>query len=259
MNYKITEQNEEYSQQASQKARSPHQRPSNLFGHKEENKTIQIKSLLKQAEHNNKEGSFKARNASAYQIAISKSGKVISGIARVLSSSSMSLNSNFQKNNFSDKSTSLLAPLSRDNHKNLKKPGSIKIKKSKSAFKKIIDSFKTLRSTKQVSVYPKKVEPNPYVKNPDYNTSRVQPPQNSNPSNQSLSPSQIQKSLFGRDRRLKSADPLQRSPLSRNPQQPRRNGGVDNRRPGPAPRQPLSATRTNSRGTHVGPDSRYAR
>ena len=58
LNYKITEQNEEYSQQASQKDRSPHQKPSNLSVYHEENKTIQIKSLLKQAEYNNKEGSL---------------------------------------------------------------------------------------------------------------------------------------------------------------------------------------------------------
>ena len=112
LNYKITEQNEEYSQQASQKARSPYQRPSDLFSHKEENKTKQITSLLNQAEHNKKEGSFKARNASVYQIAISRSRNVISGIARVLSSSSMSSGGDHpqQKNSSLQRSQSLPPP-----------------------------------------------------------------------------------------------------------------------------------------------------
>lgn len=76
----------------------------------------------------------------------------------------------------------------------------------------------------------------------------------------SQSPGQIRNSLFGSDIRSKRASTMQSSSLSKsNPQQPRRNGGVDNIRPGSAPRQPLRARRESSKGTHVGPDSRYAR
>jgi hypothetical protein len=259
LNYKITEQNEEYSQQASQKARSPYQTPSDLFSHKEENKTIQIKSLLKQAEHNNKEGSFKARNASAYQIAISKSGKVISGIARVLSSSSMSSGGDHpqQKKSSLQRSQSLPPPKtngvfqqeklgmekqSMPNQRSLKKPDpgnrlrNNAIRK-KTLGKRISDTWSifTSKKTNQQNAskkFPKLV--NPYREAPklNRNTSLFS-------ANSSFVPSRVGSSS---SRALTSQDSTR---------------GGDNRRPGPAPGRPLNARQAISRGVGAPPSNRY--
>ena len=69
----------------------------------------------------------------------------------------------------------------------------------------------------------------------------------------SRSPSEIRKSLLGPDGRLQRASTMQSSPLSRiDSQQPLRNGGVSNRRPGPAPGRPPTAGQASSRRTGNG-------
>jgi hypothetical protein len=138
---KIRQQNQEYSQQASQKGGAAHQKPSDLFGFTSDNKATQINNLLEQAVHNQGKGSFKSRNASAYTMAISRSKEAISKLGKSLSLSSTSISSGGnhpqQQNSFLQKSQSLPTPhtsqkdnetQSRSGHKNLKKPEPNKIK-----------------------------------------------------------------------------------------------------------------------------------
>ena len=75
---KVGQQNQEYLQKASQNPGAPHQTPSDLFGYKSEDKATQINNLLDQAIHNKGGGSFESRNASAFEMAISKLGKALS-------------------------------------------------------------------------------------------------------------------------------------------------------------------------------------
>jgi hypothetical protein len=160
----INIQNQEYSQQASQKGGAAHQKPSDLFGFSSDNKATQINNLLEQAIHNQGKGSFKSRNASAYKMAISGSKEAISKLGKSLSSTSISSGGNHpqQQNSTLQKSQSLPTQntgqkanetQSRSGHKNLKRPNPLDLKKQKSKeslrkrFLKIFTFKKTKKET----------------------------------------------------------------------------------------------------------------
>jgi hypothetical protein len=158
---KIRQQNQEYSQQASQKGGAAHQKPSDLFGFTSDNKATQINNLLEQAVHNQGKGSFKSRNASAYTMAISRSKEAISKLGKSLSLTSISSGGNHpqQQKSTLQKSQSLSTQhtdqkvketQSRSGHKNLKKSNPIKTKPliRKKPLVKILSDFFTFEKTK---------------------------------------------------------------------------------------------------------------
>ena len=148
---KIKQQNQEYRQKAEHDRQktggySPaFAKPSDLAGYISSDTRTQINNLLEQAIHNQGKGSFKSRNASAFEMAISKLG-------RSLSLTSMSSGGNLpqQKKSSLKNSQSLQAPKtngafqqeglgmvkqSMSNRNNLKKPDP-KNRPGNSAFRK---------------------------------------------------------------------------------------------------------------------------
>jgi hypothetical protein len=169
---KIREQNQRYSQKASQNGGEAHQHPSNLFGYKSEDKATQINNLLDQAIHNKGKGSFESRNASAFDMAISGSGKAISKLVRSLSLTSMSSGGNHSQQKSSlQRSQSLSTSQkfqstqqlqsdekisSKTNHKNLKRPEPQKIKpliRKKTLREILSDLFTSKKTETETKIY----------------------------------------------------------------------------------------------------------
>jgi hypothetical protein len=252
---KVGQQNQEYLQKASQNPGAPHQTPSDLFGYKSEDKATQINNLLDQAIHNKGGGSFESRNASAFEMAISKLGKALS-----LTSMSSGGDHPQQKKSSLQRSQSLptsqkpqsTQQLQSDkktpsltNRKKLKKPESKKIKPliRKKTWGKILSDLFTFKKTEtETQIYgtsrgsakpikAKAVQPSSTAslsRNSNFTSSRIGPisrsHQNSNSSTRSQSFNnglRSQQSIAGRNQNLSRSDNARNSQDSFSPQNSR--------------------------------------
>jgi hypothetical protein len=190
LNKKISEQNQQYAL----KAKANRQRsggygsafatPSNLTGFISSDKKTQIENLLDQATYNQNQGSFKSRNASGFNMAISESRKAISRLGKAFSSTSMSSGGDHQhqKTSSLQKSQSLSSqgqgksdqkinykkPNHQKNGESSKTRSPIVKNKSKTLGKRISDAWSriTFKKTKQQNIgtsrgsaKPNKVDP----------------------------------------------------------------------------------------------------